>query len=110
AAFLDAVGRDEWVGVCLDTCHMHASGSELSTRAGFTAARREFGRAAGANGIGLVQVNDSRDPAGSKRYRHAALGTGTIGRDAFAALFSSNVTRGVPLVVESPPADHAADI
>jgi deoxyribonuclease-4 len=55
-------------------------------------------------------VNDSRDPVGSKRDRHAALGTGTIGRDPFAALFTSPALRGVPLVVESPDADHAADL
>ena len=110
AAYLDALGRDERVGVCLDTCHMHAAGHDLSTPASFAAALRAFSRAAGRGAIGLVHVNDSRDPAGSKRDRHAAIGSGTIGRDAFAALFSTPGLRGVPLVVESEPADHAADI
>jgi len=109
-AFLDVLGRDERIGVCLDTCHMHASGADLSTQPGFAAAVRAYARAAGRGGIGLVHVNDSRDPVGSKRDRHAALGTGTIGRDPFAALFTSPALRGVPLVVESPDADHAADL
>jgi deoxyribonuclease-4 len=109
-AYLDVLDRDERVGVCLDTCHMHASGYDLSTVRGFRAALREFGTAAGPSGIALVHVNDSRDPVGSKRDRHAAIGAGTIGRDAFAALFSSPVTRGVPLIVESTDEDHAADI
>ena len=55
-----------------------------------------YRRAAGANRIGLVHVNDSRDPAGSKRDRHESLGRGTIGADspaAFAALFTSPATR-----------------
>jgi deoxyribonuclease IV len=57
-----------------------------------------------------VHVNDSRDPAGSKRDRHARLGGGTIGLDAFAALFASPAVRGVPLVVETAEDDHATDI
>jgi deoxyribonuclease IV len=110
AAYLDVLGRDERVGVCLDTCHMHAAGHDLSTPEGFRAALREFGRAAGRGRIGLVHVNDSRDPAGSKRDRHASIGAGTIGADQFAALFAATATRAVPLVVETADTDHAADI
>jgi deoxyribonuclease-4 len=110
AAYLDALERDERVGVCLDTCHMHAAGHDLSTAAGFTAALRAYSRAIGRGRIGLVHVNDSRDPAGSKRDRHASLGAGSIGREAFAALFRSPLTRTVPLVVETAEADHAKDI
>lgn len=110
AAYLDELGRDERVGVCLDTCHMHAAGHSLATPESFTSTLRAYGRAAGRGRIGLVHVNDSRDPAGSKRDRHASIGAGTIGRDAFAALFSSPVTRSVPLVVETEDADQAADI
>jgi deoxyribonuclease IV len=110
AAYLDVLGRDERIGVCLDTCHMHAAGHDLSTAASFATALRTFARAAGRGAIGLVHVNDSRDPAGSKRDRHAAIGQGTIGQEAFAALFSTPGFRGVPLVVESEVGDHAADI
>lgn len=110
ADYLDALGRDPRIGVCLDTCHMHAAGHDMSTPASFAAAVRAYSRAAGPGGIGLVHVNDSRDPAGSKRDRHEALGRGTIGRDAFAALFTSPATRRVPLVVETDDADHAHDI
>lgn len=110
AAYLDALGRDERVGVCLDTCHMHAAGHDLSTSEAFMAALRAYGRAAGKGKVGLVHVNDSRDPAGSKRDRHASIGHGTIGREPFAALFRSTLTRGVPLVVETAEADHAGDI
>jgi deoxyribonuclease-4 len=110
AAYLDALGRDERVGVCLDTCHMHAAGHDLSTRTGFSAALRAYGRAAGRGGIGLVHANDSRDPAGSKRDRHASIGTGSIGLDPFTALFTSPVTRSVPMVVETLDTQQAADV
>jgi deoxyribonuclease-4 len=110
AAYLDALGRDPRIGVCLDTCHMHAAGHDLSSARGFTAALRAYATAAGPGGIGLVHVNDSRDPAGSLRDRHASIGAGTIGLDAFGALFRSRALRGVPLVVETEDTQHAADI
>jgi deoxyribonuclease-4 len=110
ARYLDALGRDPRIGVCLDTCHMHAAGHDLSTPASFAAGVRAYSRAAGPSGIGLVHVNDSRDPAGSKRDRHEAVGRGTIGPRAFAALFTAPATRRVPLVVETADTDHAQDI
>ena len=110
ADYLDALGRDERVGVCLDTCHMHAAGHDLSSPAGFAAALRAYARAAGPRRIGLVHVNDSRDPAGSRRDRHEAIGSGSIGAAPFATLFASPAVRGVPLVVETDEAGHAADL
>lgn len=110
AAYLDVLGRDSRIGVCLDSCHMHAAGHDLSTPASFAAALRAYSKAAGRGAIGLVHVNDSRDPAGSKRDRHESIGRGTIGRDSFSALFTTPGLRGVPLVVETADTDHAGDI
>jgi deoxyribonuclease-4 len=107
AAYLACFGGDERIGLCLDTCHMHAAGHDLSTARGFASALRAYAK---AGRIGLVHVNDSRDPAGSKRDRHEAIGKGTIGPDAFAALFTTPATRHVPFVVETADTDHAADI
>ena len=109
AAYLDVLD-DQRVGVCLDTCHLHAAGHDLSTRAGMARTLAAVSRTIGRRRIGLVHVNDSRDPAGSKRDRHTCLGGGTIGLEPFAALFTSPATRGVPLVVETAEEDHAADI
>ena len=109
-AYLDALDRDERIGVCLDTCHMHAAGHDLSSAASLSAALRAYARAAGRGRIALLHVNDSRDPAGSRRDRHAAIGAGTIGADAFAALFTTPGFRGVPMLVECPPEDQPAGI
>lgn len=108
SAYLDVLDRDPRIGVCLDTCHMHASGHDLA--ADFAGALKAYAKAAGRGAIELVHVNDSRDPAGSKRDRHEAIGRGTIGADAFAALFANPATRRAPLVVETAEADHASDI
>jgi deoxyribonuclease IV len=107
AAYLDALADDR-VGVCIDTCHLHAAGHDVSSP---QAMKRELKALAGAVGpgrIGLVHVNDSRDQAGSKRDRHATLGEGTIGLEALGAMFASPVLRGVPMVVETPT--HAQDV
>jgi deoxyribonuclease IV len=109
AAYLDALD-DERVGLCVDTCHLHAAGHDLSTPKGMRAALTALVRAVGPGRLGLLHVNDSRDPAGSRRDRHESPGSGTIGRDAFAALFATAAIRGVPLVVETDDAGHAADV
>jgi deoxyribonuclease-4 len=110
AAYLDALGRDERIGVCLDTCHMHAAGADLSTPESFGRTLRAYARSVGPGRIGLLHVNDSRDPAGSKRDRHESIGRGTIGLDPFAALFAAPATRRVPMVVETLDTQQAADI
>ena len=55
-----------------------------------------------------MHANDSKDPLGSTRDRHEAIGEGHIGKDAFAELFRHPATRGVPVLVETPgDAEHA---
>jgi deoxyribonuclease-4 len=108
-AYLDVLDDDR-VGLCIDTCHLHAAGHDLSTAAGMRSAFTRLRRTVGAGRIRLLHVNDSRDPAGSKRDRHAALGQGTIGLDAFDALLRIPALRGVAFVVETDDGGHAADI
>ena len=109
AAYLDHLD-DERVGLCIDTCHLHAAGHDLSAPAGLRAAFTALGRAVGRERIGLVHVNDSHDPAGSKRDRHAALGAGSIGLPSFGALFSTAVTRDLPMIVETDEKGQAGDV
>lgn len=109
-AYLDFLGRDERIGVCLDTCHLHAAGHDLAGKTKLATVLRAAHLTAGVGGIGLLHVNDSRDPSGSKRDRHTGLGAGTIGLDAFQALFSTRVLRGVPMVVETAEEDQVTDI
>ncbi len=108
-AYLDVLD-DPRVGVCLDTCHLHAAGHDLSAPGGTKKTIAALIRRIGRGRIGLVHVNDSRDPVGSKRDRHAALGEGTIGLDGLRGLFAAPGLRGVPMVVETADADHARDV
>jgi deoxyribonuclease-4 len=89
------------LGFCLDTCHLHAAGEDLVD--GTERLLRGLGR------IDLVHLNDSRDPAGSGRDRHANLGTGQIDEEALVAAVKA---ADAPVVVETPgeAEDQAADI
>jgi deoxyribonuclease IV len=116
ASTVDSLGAylgfmaDPRIGVCLDTCHLHAAGHDLSSREGLARTLRAVVGCVGPDRIGLVHVNDSRDPVGSRRDRHIGLGDGTIGVEPFAALFNAPALRGVPLVVETVEEHHARDI
>jgi len=109
ARHIDGVGR-LWdaidgvaipVGFVLDTCHLHAAGEDLVE--GVDILRGIVGS------IDLVHLNDSRDPAGSGRDRHANLGAGTIDPEALVAVVKA---ADAPVVVETPgdAAAQAADI
>jgi deoxyribonuclease-4 len=108
-AYLDVLDDDR-IGLCIDTCHLHAAGHDLSNAAGMRSAFTRLRRTVGAGRIGLLHVNDSRDPPGSKRDRHAPLGQGTIGLAAFEALLGIPAIRGIALVVETDDGGHAGDI
>ena len=109
AAYLSELDDDR-IGLCIDTCHLHAAGHDLSSPTRMRAAFAALNRSVGPGRIGLVHVNDSRDPAGSRRDRHAALGEGTIGLEAFGGLFGSPALRGAALVVETDETGQAADV
>lgn len=90
------------VGVCLDTCHVHAAGADLAVPGAMAEVLEALDDAAGPGRLGLVHANDSRDPAGSTRDRHANIGSGTIGLEAFAELLAHRLLAGVDVVVETP--------
>ena len=100
------------LGVCLDTCHAFAAGHDLAAPGGMKRTLDALVKTVGRGRLGLVHANDSKDPLGSTRDRHEAIGAGRIGQDPFAELFRHAATRGVPVVVETPgdAASHRSDI
>lgn len=105
--YLAAV-NDDRVGVCLDTCHLHAAGEPMTSAADM---QRTLGRVVdgiGARRIGLIHVNDSRDARASHRDRHESLGAGRIGAAAYAGLFADAALADIPMVVETP--SHREDV
>ena len=110
--YFQALEHHPRLGVCLDTCHAYAAGHDLAAPGGTRRALSLLVKTVGRGRLGLVHANDSRDPLGSRRDRHAPIGVGTVGIQPFAELFVHPATRGVPVVVETPGGErqHAMDI
>ena len=98
------------LGVCMDTCHAHAAGYDLS-EPGAAAALDELFAVLGDR-VELVHANDSRDPPGAGRDRHCPIGTGTIGERGFAAVLAHPGVARLPVITETTgdPVQMARDV
>jgi deoxyribonuclease-4 len=113
APYFEAVDWHPALGVCFDTCHIWAAGHELAKPGGMTSAFDDLAATVGADRLGLIHANDSRDACGSLRDRHETIGAGTIGEAAFVELLHLAATKDIPSIVETPSKGwegHAADV
>jgi deoxyribonuclease IV len=105
ADLLDAAGPSKRLGLCLDSCHMFASGYDVRTEEGLAEAIDECEKVVGRDRIGSLHLNDSRTPLGSNRDRHADVGEGELGRRGCAVFLSEPRFEGLPCVLETPGPD-----
>jgi deoxyribonuclease-4 len=101
-ALIDAAGGDERLGICLDSCHLLASGYEVRTREGLDATLAECDAEVGLDRLHSLHFNDSQTPLGSNRDRHANVGEGEIGEDGCAVFLSDPRFEDLPCVLETP--------
>lgn len=90
------------VGICLDTCHLVASGYDLATESGYRATFRDFGRLVGFDRLKAFHLNDSKKPLGSRVDRHEHIGRGHVGLDAFRRLVNDRRFARLPMLLETP--------
>ncbi len=102
AALIEAAGGGKRLGVCLDSCHLHASGYDMRTEESIAAVVDELDRVVGLDRLGSLHVNDSMTPLGSNRDRHINLGDGEIGATGIAAFLSEPRFDGLPAIFEGP--------
>lgn len=102
AALIEASGGGKRLGVCLDTCHLHASGYDMRTEESIAGVVDEFDRVVGLDRLHSLHVNDSVMPLGSNRDRHVNLGDGEIGAAGIAAFLSEPRFDGLPAIFEGP--------
>ncbi len=102
AALIEAAGGGERIGVCLDSCHLLASGYDIRTAEGLSDVLDRFDEVVGLDRLGSLHVNDSMTPLGSNRDRHINLGEGEIGADGIAAFLSEPRFDGLPVIFEGP--------
>ena len=102
AQLLEASGGDPRLGVCLDSCHLFASGYDIRTPAGMEALTDEVLRKLGRERLGSLHLNDSAATLGSNRDRHANIGTGELGERGCAAFLGAPALQRLPCVLETP--------
>jgi deoxyribonuclease-4 len=102
ARLIELGGGHKRLGFCLDSCHMLASGLDVRTADGLSEAIDECVEIVGLERLRCLHVNDSKEPLGSNRDRHAPLGEGELGREGCAAFFSEPRFDGLPAIFEGP--------
>ena len=102
AALIEAAGGSARIGICLDSCHLLASGYDIRTADGLSDVLDRFDEVVGLDRLGSLHVNDSMTPLGSNRDRHINLGEGEIGPDGIAAFLSEPRFDGLPVIFEGP--------
>jgi deoxyribonuclease-4 len=105
AELIDKTGGPKRLGLCIDTCHLYATGYDIATPKGTKDLVDEIDAKVGLKQLKLLHVNDATDPLGSNRDRHAPIGKGEIGRKGFRAFLGERRLQGVPAVLEGPGID-----
>lgn len=100
AAIIDGVQLNEKLSVTLDTCHINDAGYDVKND--FDGVLEEFDRIIGLERLKVVHVNDSKNPQGSHKDRHANIGFGTIGFDALNGVVHHPKLDGLPKILETP--------
>ena len=105
AALIDAGGGGKRLGICLDSCHLFASGYDIRTEEGLTDVLDECDRVVGLDRLGSLHLNDSVNGLGTNRDRHADIGKGEIGEDGCAVFLSEPRFETLPVILETPGPD-----
>lgn len=102
AEIFDQVRRPERLGVCLDTCHLLAAGYDLSSAEGYEETIAACARLIGLDRVKAFHLNDAKAGLGSRLDRHAPIGKGHLGREAFRRLMTDRRFASVPMFLETP--------
>jgi deoxyribonuclease-4 len=110
AELIELLDGDERIGVCLDCCHLLASGYEIRTADALTEVVDEFDAKVGLGRLRCLHVNDSKVPLGGNRDHHANVGHGELGDDGIATFLSEPRFEELPALLETPgPDGHGPD-
>jgi deoxyribonuclease-4 len=110
ARVIDVSSAGERLGVCLDSCHLLASGYEVRDTDAFKAAVDEYDRIVGLDRLRALHLNDSKTALGSNVDRHANLGQGELGREGIRVFLGERRFKGLPVLIEVPgPDGHGPD-
>ena len=102
-AIMDRVRLPEKLGVCLDTCHVWDAGYDIVND--LDGVLQQFDRVIGLEKLKAIHTNDSQNLLGARKDRHARIGEGQLGKDAFRRLVCHPAVKNLPFVLETPNDD-----
>jgi deoxyribonuclease IV len=105
AAVIEQTGADGRIGICLDSCHLLASGHEVRDAHELSSVVDAYDRAIGLDRLLCLHLNDSKTKLGSNVDRHANLGEGELGEDGIRTFLSERRFEGLPVLLEVPGPD-----
>ena len=100
ASIIDGVKHKEYIGVCVDTCHIHEGGYDIIEN--LDGVLEEFDHFVGLDRIHAVHLNDSKNPRGAHKDRHEKIGEGHIGIEAIDNFITHPKLRHLPFYLETP--------
>jgi deoxyribonuclease-4 len=103
-AIVDALGRHERLGVCLDSCHLFVSGVDVTDPVVMSAVLADVDARIGLDRLRALHANDAKAPLGSNRDRHDNIGDGLIG-EGLGVFLAQPAVQDLPVVLEVPGAD-----
>jgi len=106
ADLVDEAGGSKRLGLCLDSCHLFASGYDIRTEEGLAEVLDECDAAVSGKRIGSLHLNDSQTPLGSNRDRHADIGEGELGNRGCSVFLSEPRFQDLPCVLETHGPDR----
>ena len=109
AAIIGHLDGSPRAGVCLDTCHLAASGYDIASRNGYGDTFASFDRLVGFDRLRVLHANDSKRPCGSRIDRHEHIGEGCIGLEPFRWIFGDARFAGLPLLIETRKTERSCN-
>ena len=99
---LDRLDSSKQFGVCIDTCHLFASGYDLRTKEDVNIIFEKIKAIVGLKELKIVHLNDSKGGLGSNLDRHEHIGLGTIGVEGITAFLNHRAIQALPIIMETP--------
>ena len=96
---IDGVNKKELIGVCIDTCHIHDAGYDISD---FDNILNEFDRIVGLKYVKCIHVNDSKNMCGARKDRHENIGKGYVGLENIVNVIYNKRLDNIPKILETP--------
>ncbi|AJY73767.1 deoxyribonuclease IV [Paenibacillus beijingensis] len=100
AVIMDKVHKNERLTVCMDTCHMNDAGYDLI--GDLDGVLEQFDRIVGLDRVAVVHINDTKNPRGAAKDRHAPVGAGWLGFETINAVVHHEALAGRPFILETP--------